>query len=143
MFRSGNTAAFPDNGQPSKSLILLMQENIRRGWPPLCRGFCVVLRDPQKDLAALPRGREDEGNCRNPGNCGGDARPLNLANLSIADRVRNPMRHLAPNESRIAERNRGAAHERRPSVRAAEADPRAEAVLATLLESVECGILLF
>jgi PAS domain S-box-containing protein len=53
------------------------------------------------------------------------------------------MRHLAPNDSRIAERNRGAAHEGRPSVRSAEADPRAEAVLATLLESVECGILLF
>ena len=53
------------------------------------------------------------------------------------------MRHLAPNDSRIAERNRGAGLEGRPAARPPEADPRAEAVLATLLESVECGILLF
>jgi len=53
------------------------------------------------------------------------------------------MRHLAPNDSRIAERNRGAALEGRSPARSPEADPRAEAVLATLLESVECGIVLF
>ena len=53
------------------------------------------------------------------------------------------MRHLASNDSRIAERKPAAGLEGRPAARAPEADPRAEAVLATLLESVECGILLF
>jgi PAS domain S-box-containing protein len=142
MFRSGNTAAFPDDGSSSNSLILLLQENIRRGWPALCRRFSGELHDSRKDLAALPRGGNGGENPSNSGNCGSDGR-LDLASLSIARRVPDEMRHLAPNDSRIAERNREAALEGRPPLRSAEADPRAEAVLATLLESVECGIVLF
>jgi len=52
------------------------------------------------------------------------------------------MRRLAPNDSRITERNRGDDPSGRSGARAPEADSRAEAVLATLLESVDCGILL-
>ncbi|PYU24360.1 MAG: hypothetical protein DMG30_09155 [Acidobacteria bacterium] len=53
------------------------------------------------------------------------------------------MRHLAPNDSRIAERSRGGDLATRPRPRSPEIGSRAEAVLATLLESLECGILLF
>jgi PAS domain-containing protein len=53
------------------------------------------------------------------------------------------MRHLAPNDSRITERNRGGDVSSRPGARSTEIGSCAEAVLATLLESQDCGILLF
>jgi PAS domain S-box-containing protein len=53
------------------------------------------------------------------------------------------MRHFAPKDSRISERIRGAGLPSRAGARSPEAESRAEAVLATVLESVECGILLF
>ena len=53
------------------------------------------------------------------------------------------MRHLAPNDSRIAERSRGTGPSSRAGARSAEAASRSEAVLAAVFESVECGILLF
>ena len=52
------------------------------------------------------------------------------------------MRHCAPNDSRT-EKTRGTVHAGRAGARSAEAESRAEAVLATILESMECGILLF
>ena len=53
------------------------------------------------------------------------------------------MRDLAPNDSRLSERSRGGDLSNRPGARSPELGYRAEAVLATLLESLECGILLF
>src|SRR5487761_399001 len=53
------------------------------------------------------------------------------------------MRHFAPNDSRTTEKTRGAGLSSRPGARSADAESRAEAVLATILESMECGILLF
>jgi PAS domain S-box-containing protein len=52
------------------------------------------------------------------------------------------MRNLAPNDSRLAERGRGGDLSNRAGARSPELGSRAEAVLATLLESLECGILL-
>jgi PAS domain S-box-containing protein len=51
------------------------------------------------------------------------------------------MRHLAPNDSRITERDRSSDLSGRGGARSPEAGAPAEAILATLLESVECGIL--
>jgi PAS domain S-box-containing protein len=53
------------------------------------------------------------------------------------------MRRLAPNDSRTTEKTRGAGLSGQAVARTGDAESRAEAVLATLLESVECGILLF
>ena len=52
------------------------------------------------------------------------------------------MRHLEPNHSRAGERTRAAGVSSQAGARWPEAESRAEAVLAALLESVECGILL-
>jgi PAS domain S-box-containing protein len=53
------------------------------------------------------------------------------------------MRHLAPNDPRIADKSRAAGLDGLTGARSPEGDSRAEAVLAALLESLECGILLF
>jgi len=53
------------------------------------------------------------------------------------------MRHLASHDPRITDKSRGAGSDGRSGACSPEADSRAEAVLATLLESLECGILLF
>jgi signal transduction histidine kinase/CheY-like chemotaxis protein len=53
------------------------------------------------------------------------------------------MRHLTPNDPRLPEKARSVGLLNPSGARSAQTDPRAEAVLASLLESVECGILLF
>jgi PAS domain S-box-containing protein len=53
------------------------------------------------------------------------------------------MRRFAANDSRTTEKTRGAGLGGRTGAHSAEAESRAEAVLATLLESIESGILLF
>jgi len=53
------------------------------------------------------------------------------------------MRHLAPNDPRIGERSCDGDLSSRPGARSPEIGSRAEAVSATLLESLECGILVF
>src|SRR5690348_891642 len=53
------------------------------------------------------------------------------------------MRHIAPNDSRASEGMRNALLSSRAGAASSEVESRREAVLATVLESVECGILLF
>src|SRR5438309_9824338 len=53
------------------------------------------------------------------------------------------MRHIAPNHSRASEGMRNALLSSRAGAISSEVDSRREAVLATVLESMECGILLF
>jgi two-component system NtrC family sensor kinase len=52
------------------------------------------------------------------------------------------MRHIAPNDSRASEGMRNALFSSRAGAASSEVESRREAVLATVLESVECGILL-
>ena len=53
------------------------------------------------------------------------------------------MRHIAPNDSRASEGMRNVLLSSRAGAVSSEVESRREAVLATVLESVECGILLF
>ncbi len=53
------------------------------------------------------------------------------------------MRHLAPNDSRTTETIQGAGLSSRAAGRSPEVESRLEAVLATVLESADCGIVLF
>ena len=53
------------------------------------------------------------------------------------------MRHIAPNDSRASEGMRNALLSSRAGAVSSEVESRREAVLAAVLESVECGILLF
>lgn len=53
------------------------------------------------------------------------------------------MSHIAPHDSRATEGIRNALLSSRAEARPSEVESRREAVLATVLESVECGILLF
>lgn len=53
------------------------------------------------------------------------------------------MRHIAPNDSRASEGMRNALLSSRAGAVSSEVESRREAVLATVLESVDCGILLF
>jgi PAS domain S-box-containing protein len=52
------------------------------------------------------------------------------------------MRHIAPNDSRTSEKIRAGLASLAAGSPLTETDPRAEAILVALLESVECGILL-
>jgi PAS domain S-box-containing protein len=53
------------------------------------------------------------------------------------------MRHIAPNDSRASQEMRNALLSRQAGAVSSEVESRREAVLATVLESMECGILLF
>ena len=53
------------------------------------------------------------------------------------------MRHLAPNDSRTTDRIQGAGLSSLAAGRSPEIESRLEAVLVTVLESADCGIVLF